>query len=49
MKKYFLLFILIFLSPSHTFANTFLQTKIDGITLKVIQYNLSSENYELKV
>ncbi len=49
MKKYFFLFVLIFLFPSHTFANTFLQTKIDGITLKVIQYDLSSENYELKV
>lgn len=48
MKKLIILTILLAF-PWVTFANTYIEKKVWDYTFKVIQYDLSSENYEIKV
>lgn len=51
MKKGKIILISVFflLFPSLSFANTFIDTKVNGVRMKVVEYNLSNENYELQV
>lgn len=47
MKK--ILFLLIFIIPNLAFANTYIEKKVNWHTFKVIEYNLSSKNYEIEI
>lgn len=47
MKKIVCIIILLF--PFNSYWNSFIERKINWYTIKVIEYNLSSNNYEIKV
>lgn len=47
MKK--IVFLLALIIPNLAFANTYIEKKVDGYTFKVIQYELNSQDYEIKV
>lgn len=47
MKK--IIFLVLILIPNLTLANTYIEKKINGYTFKVIQYDLTSQDYEIKV
>lgn len=47
MKK--LIFLLILCIPSITFANTYIEKNVWGYKIKVIQYNLSNQIYDIKI
>lgn len=47
--KYFFFFCLFFFIPHLASANTYIEQKINGHVMKVIEYNLSDPNYEIKI
>ena len=47
--KYLFFWILFFILWSTTQAQIFIQKKIDGKTIKIIQYSLSSKEYDIKI
>lgn len=47
MKK--ILLLLLVISPNFVFAQTYIEKKVDGYTFKVIEYHLSSPDYEIKI
>lgn len=47
MKK--IIFLLLVLLPNFSFANTYIEKKVDGYTFKVIKYDLTSQDYEIKI
>lgn len=47
MKK--IILVIILLIPNFVFANTYIEKKINWFTIKVVKYDLSSKDYEIKV
>lgn len=47
MKK--IIFLLAILIPNFAFANTYIEKKVNGHLFKVVQYELNSKDYEIKV
>jgi len=47
MKKILILLFLLF--PNFAFANTYIETKIDKHTFRIIEYDKSSKLYDIKI